>query len=331
MILDLEVLKHLVAAHVPAFYLHEMDDYMPCSVDFFLQHSELCSGSQIVVARGKVDSQELLRAQCAQSHLHLNLDPLARTGESKHQLDGVPVYAHPKAIIGSDGNVEAIEITYLTLYAHNGAYTVAGMIRTGAHDGDWEHLTVRITPETGELTGVWFNAHRNRDGEWASPEKLHRDTESGRFIAYVALNGHGTYPSDGVIHRHFWLGNDRCSSQGPKWRPNKVVLLMNIDDSIEKAQEHMVDRSKILRCKSRGCLASQRKTGNHISEVVIPKGVVVETTNTDWVLFKGHWGSGSLGAPSPILQPWFHNAEPPISRGPWLRVFGHFWPERECL
>jgi hypothetical protein len=38
-----------------------------------------------------------------------------------------------------------MQVTYLTLYAHNGAYRLGGLglVQVGAHDGDWEHCTVR--------------------------------------------------------------------------------------------------------------------------------------------------------------------------------------------
>jgi hypothetical protein len=61
------------------------------------------------------------------------------------------VYAHPKIILGPDGQAEAVEVSYCTLYAHNGAYRVGGLglITTGAHDGDWEHCTARCEDKKG--------------------------------------------------------------------------------------------------------------------------------------------------------------------------------------
>ena len=115
----------------------------------------------------------------------------------------MPVYANVKAVLGSGGVLEAYEITYLTLYAHNGHYALGGvplpLLHVGAHDGDWEHCTARwarcgpasppgcargrctacrggpsltraggrhptrrVDPTTGELVGMWYNAHRSR-------------------------------------------------------------------------------------------------------------------------------------------------------------------------
>ena len=83
----------------------------------------------------------------------------------------------------------------MTLYAHNGSYDVGGLglLHAGAHDGDWEHLTARIDPESGDLLGLWYAAHRPQDGQWVEAGRVPRGA-GGRPLAYVALHGHGVYP-----------------------------------------------------------------------------------------------------------------------------------------
>jgi hypothetical protein len=65
--------------------------------------------------------------------------------------------------------------------------------KTALCAADWEHLTVRVTA-TGELEGLWYNAHRNRDGTWQPCDAV-PTTPCGRPIVYVALHGHGVYPT----------------------------------------------------------------------------------------------------------------------------------------
>ena len=38
-----QLLKQLIARNTPVLYLHPADSYMPCSVEFFMQNSELCA------------------------------------------------------------------------------------------------------------------------------------------------------------------------------------------------------------------------------------------------------------------------------------------------
>ena len=71
----------------------------------------------------------------------------------QENIDRTPLYANAKWILRKDGSPEALEIQYLTFYAHNGWYDIGylGLLKVGAHDGDWEHLTIRLSPTTGEL------------------------------------------------------------------------------------------------------------------------------------------------------------------------------------
>lgn len=71
----------------------------------------------------------------------------------QEEIDESPLYANVKWVVRPDGVREALEINYLTLYAHNGWYDIGylGLLKVGAHDGDWEHMTVRLSAATGEL------------------------------------------------------------------------------------------------------------------------------------------------------------------------------------
>ena len=66
------------------------------------------------------------------------------------EIDSVPLYANVKIV--TEGDVATtepvgIEINYITFYAHNGWYDIGklGIWKVGAHDGDWEHFTVRLS------------------------------------------------------------------------------------------------------------------------------------------------------------------------------------------
>lgn len=41
-------------------------------------------------------------------------------------IDDVPLYVNAKEVVGIDGRPEALELNYLTFFAHNGPYSVAG-------------------------------------------------------------------------------------------------------------------------------------------------------------------------------------------------------------
>jgi hypothetical protein len=64
--------------------------------------------------------------------------------------------------------------------------------------------------------------------------------------------------------------------------------------------------------------ASDRSSG---SSSGLPE--VVLDNPCHWLFFRGDWGT----TPAPICQSWMHRAEPPLSRTPLLRLFGHFVAE----
>ncbi|KAL6757473.1 hypothetical protein V8C86DRAFT_2623844, partial [Haematococcus lacustris] len=90
----------------------------------------------------------------------------------------------------------------------------------------WEHLTVRLCAGSLALQGVWYNAHRSREGEWCPADQVPREEGPSRRIqAFVAINGHGVYPRVGRVWRLFGLANDMMSDQGRVWRPRRILRL----------------------------------------------------------------------------------------------------------
>lgn len=75
----------------------------------------------------------------------------------------VPIYAHVKETVNPKGVRDSLEINYMKFLAYNGSYKPFGVIPAGdlgAHDADWEHVTVRLTPDAQSLLGVYYSAHR---------------------------------------------------------------------------------------------------------------------------------------------------------------------------
>lgn len=158
----------------------------------------------------------------------------------------------------------------------------------------------------------------------------------------------------GTIYRHFFLGNDRCSDDGPVWLPDKVVLLPNhsagtpptaskqgavVVDSVESAKvqegEDVSLPVAIHACRSRGCsidveLAEAQRQLGEVSDghSRAPEGPdVVIDDPCEWLFFKGNWGTTC----APINQRWLHDAETPTSRSSLQRIFFHLWPETESV
>lgn len=180
-----------------------------------------------------------------------------------------------------------------------------------------------------------------------------RCAATGRIAAYVALHGHGTYPTAGRVFRHFFCGNDLCSAVGPAWRPRRAVLLPPLHEAGRGTLGSVAaPRRTLMRVPSRGsqlpaaaCCAEERNpaldsrgTANGSSRAAqgssttsaahaasLPE--VLANECCAWLEFRGQWGTTD----APAVQAWFSNAEPPVSRSALQRLFLHPWPELKTL
>mmetsp|Transcript_21896 Transcript_21896/g.55735 ORF Transcript_21896/g.55735 Transcript_21896/m.55735 type:complete len:467 (-) Transcript_21896:396-1796(-) len=364
-----EVVNRLIALHTPTLQFHHEERYFPCDVVWFLRRAQLAkiSGGRfqgpVLLDWGCVSQGDLL--ECQQQHANLALwipDSEHRVGQHPEDLDeAVPVYAHAKLVceVPEDPSqpvvAEALEITYLTFYAFNGEYPLAGLhcLPVGHHEGDWEHLTVRLQPPPGfsccstntamatspgaqapstpqpeasgqetfdeqvpglssveeqasawRLQGVWYNSHRNCEGEWVEGAHVPRDPRTGRIKAFVARSGHGVYPRAGRTLRLFGAANDFTSDRGVLWTPTRVLRMCGTDYGPE-----------LMACASRGCVLPDAPTSHPAAPVPHDLPGVADDCS-DWQRFKGHWGT----SPAPVRQCWFHAPEPPLSRTHWQRL-----------
>ena len=90
---------------------------------------------------------QLSRVSCNTTLHHPELSHGFTLAAAQDVLHTAPLYVHVKEVCTLENATEALEITYITLYAHNGYYALGGHSwspRVGAHDGDFEHLTIRL-------------------------------------------------------------------------------------------------------------------------------------------------------------------------------------------
>ena len=153
--------------------------------------------------------------------------------------------------------------------------------------------------------------------------------------------------------RHFFLGNDKCSGDGPAWLPRRVVLLPNINAApAGQAGTVLLDEAAcgsgeepsaaetapenggslgLLHCSSRGCSFDTEHAeapAYASADAATAEPVAVDVDDPcEWVWFGGDWGQ----TPPPIAQRWFHAAETPVSRTSLQRLFLHLWPETEAV
>ncbi len=129
-------------------------------------------------------------------------------------------------------NFEIYGIQYWFFYPFNG--TMSG---GGAHEGDWEHITVRTT-EGKSIRSIYCSAHEAEEGRWYNPNVFEL-TEEGRPIIYSAKHSHANYPTAGKQARDggvFGLPDDYTKKGGPKWNCWEDLLLLGEKEHIINGQ-----------------------------------------------------------------------------------------------
>ena len=237
-------LQSLAERHRPVVYLHSGEEYRPCHIEYFLQHADLYHGDTLLATAEELTPALLgdavlleqrrakavppptpaptggrvPRASKAVRHgaYNLRVRESGRGGLDKEALSSMPVYCYVREYPAH------WELLYVFCYAFNGPYRVCWHWLLGAHDGDFEHVTLRVSKASGALTSAYYAAHGWRDGQWRHAPDI--PTRHGRPLVYVARGSHATYPAPGRWLRIWAAANDHCDA-GVEWDPSTVVLL----------------------------------------------------------------------------------------------------------
>lgn len=220
----------------PVVRLHPSDSYRPSSADWYIARTHMrfdhsgCGDDQIL-NKGQITPYNI----DLQSHQNKNGWPSCshnstwqysdmRTPNSRFFLQipndsaegttrlGAPssdwtCYAHVRM---APGSANQYDIQYWFFYPYNGALS-AGQ---GGHEGDWEHITVRVWDDGTTVSQIYFSAHNN-EGQWYQPWQVSY-TGDGRPIAWSAVNSHASYPWAGTWVRNN-LPDDQTANGGPAW------------------------------------------------------------------------------------------------------------------
>ncbi|KAL1552684.1 hypothetical protein AAHA92_13453 [Salvia divinorum] len=191
-------------SYAPYIYFHPDETYLPSSVNWYFSNGVLLykKGEESKPVRVEPDGSNLPQGGSNDGSYWLDLpvEPDASIVK-KGDLQSAEAYLHVKPVLGGSGT----DIQVWVFYPFNGPATAkVGVVeriplgRIGAHVGDWEHVTLRISNFDGILRRVYFAEHSG--GRWVDASRLEFDGGGGnRFVGYSSLNGHATYAAAGVV------------------------------------------------------------------------------------------------------------------------------------
>ncbi len=233
-----------VQTYAPVAYFQTNESYLPCSIEDFLANTEEAADNGLKIKNASIKSGNLATAK-----------------------------AYVNIVVGSTYT----DLQYWFLYGYNGAgtayikYWVAATIRWppwessgphwepagdfsmspgGQHEGDWEHITVRIRNDNYEAQQVYFAYHSEGD-----LRTYQSSLRNGRVAFYASRNGHAAYAT---AERHYPtfknLGVefrllDQTSSPGPFLDTKGKCVIIGAHDTNGVDVPNLVDTALFDRIK----------------------------------------------------------------------------------
>nr|XP_043629236.1 uncharacterized protein LOC122600565 [Erigeron canadensis] len=200
---NLAQIDALIQEYSPRFYFHPKETHFIASTTWYftngvqLYHAGEESNPVLVEPTGSNLPQG--GSNDGTYWLDLPIDETEKERVKKGDLQSAEVYIHVKPMYGATFTDLAIWV----FYPFNAPSTAKfGLVdiplgRIGEHIGDWEHVTLRISNFDGSLYRVYFAQHST--GTWVDPTSLEFLDASNKFAAYPSLNGHATYPAEGLV------------------------------------------------------------------------------------------------------------------------------------
>jgi hypothetical protein len=226
---QLAQLEQLANKWSPIIYLHSDEKYFPCSANWLLQNSVLIDFNTVPFsAVSPVTNADMYN--------------IAKKYNFERRVDGDIILSFDNEIYGGESPLKNVPcyslirkqndktyINYIFLFPYNGEYSILGLTNAGYHPADIEHITVELD-SSDNLSRVFYSAHGVKDGRWVKAGDL--EMENGKIVAYMALHGHGLYPSEGTVFRIYGLANDYLD-KGSKWEPKANLIFQKTDPNFD--------------------------------------------------------------------------------------------------
>lgn len=137
----------------------------------------------------------------------------------------VPCYVHIRKVAA---HANWWDYQYMFYYPYNGK--IGG---GGAHEGDWEMITVRVNMDTEKIVSIYMAVHSG-EGKWYQPNQC--QFSNGHVVVYSAKHSHASYPRAKRYKRKL-LPSDYTNNKGPIWNCYKNVVYVGTINKPKKNQE----------------------------------------------------------------------------------------------
>jgi hypothetical protein len=206
----------LAKKYIPTFVFHPDETTYPLSIQKLCEISFLRDRKKPDTIVGVIESPDDLFFKYNNENYYLDIQ--TKNVAYNHET---PLYC----VISQNREEKYIDLKYILLYAYNPGYKMCGFFKIGNHQGDLEHVTVRLNYDNKEIERVFFSAHGSKEGSWIDCHDLQMIGHS--VVVYVSLYSHANYHTAKKVIRAGGIIciNDITSKQGINWTPLNVELI----------------------------------------------------------------------------------------------------------
>jgi hypothetical protein len=222
--------SYIEAQFLPVLHLHPDDPYRPSTVSWVLPRAELRyeGNSNPILKKGEITETNLQQQTSGGessgggdkvTKFYLDYpDDSERDITRRGNLEEFSCYVHVTR------RNDPMEIQYWFYYPYNGS--IAPVLDI-AHEGDWEHITVRLKPDRSAIDKIYYSAHDEQHSWWV--DAAGHVTPEGRPIVYSAKHTHGSYPSPGKWNTAAPTVQDETKDGGPAIDYNAQYAWRSLD------------------------------------------------------------------------------------------------------
>lgn len=275
MSLTTEQAQALITRFAPRVYLHREERYLPTSIEAFLATCQLVTATGTIVA-DPATLEALAAYPTPTNYLRLKDDSFRAGMPLQNGKCVAPLYAKVNE------QADYTEIVYMFCFAFSGWQMFRAKLlraKTGSyvtrdfewrdlagHEGDWEHITVRISRDQQRVLAVYYARHHYGDGRWVVPG----DPDFHYPDVHLALNSHASYENQQI-------------ASGKSLLPDALIV------TITGGQVRWIKTIDLTADEEPVLYSTTRRTAPVPWE---PAQIVLLTDETQqpWLRFQGAWG-----------------------------------------
>lgn len=235
-----EQLNEVANKYLPYLHMCSEDPFHPSSVEWLLDRVDLVkkqSDTETIVAQPPYTKQELAKITKVQKGA-LYYPQINSTDAKSGDISTAKIYVNAKRV---NAFQDYTDIQYWFFYPYNGSGTlilfgeIVPISLFGAHQGDWEHITVRVDNATRKAKAIYFSQHAG--GEWVF-DLNEIKWRNGRPVVFSSKHGHASYPKTGLNKQAFLnVGLVNKTNRGPLLDAEGRMEIIGVWDEL---QAHVV-------------------------------------------------------------------------------------------